>query len=1242
MNKEQALQLWDKLYPNKDVAYDYSAHEMRREDFQNDENGAGWDVDLKQPLSSGGRYETGNMVITSMLTMALRNGKSAFRIGLIPYEVRKGKAFRSFAIYDVFDRQHPINMDPSEENQDPEYNAKRMAISLGRDEKKIEDPTKIIAQTPRKNYFSFESVKNSQEKEDKEPEEVHVDVLTENVIPQEEAVQEKAMADEQQGVEETTTADETTIEETPVLEASGEEIVANEIENIEENATEEIAGEETSIEDVEETPVLENAPEEASEEVKEEISEEVFDEIREFETTLDEEPLAEEIVAEAIQPNESVSEDIVEEEVVQEEIETEEPETASEEEDSDQSLIEALEKENNELKATNEANNQQINELTQQIQSILAQFEESKENLKQLSLNEDETSSELNSQIDQLQSQNKQLTEKIEEVQNELKEAAEMKTQAEDALEIEKQNEENLSNQIRVLADENVKLKNEVLVLSDAAQANKDEQAQEKDDEIANLRNTLNSTNQAYESEKTESQALRQKNEDLTVAYSSLKHEKEELERKLGEKEVLLSDNESEKDEKIKELGQTEQNLKETIHSMEIERLNLTRDVQNLKDQLNEKEDKIQDLHIFVGSLRNDNQYKEAALQKAESELEEARRALNEKEDLLSNEKAEKDSLQKTSEEVEELKKALEEKESEIQQLKEENDTKDSALLDYASIKANNTEKEETIHQLTQKLNEMTESYNSVKTANASLNLQTNTLSIKTKEAEDTIEKLNAHIDEILALKEDKEKEILEKQNKIDSLEKELEEVKSLQNETLDTLSKMKEESAGHDQEVERISKDYDVLRDENEAKDIQLNEASEKYNALLLEKEEAESLIKTRENECKEKDEIITQLENKNLFLTLGGDEECYDIVSSLLESEEKDWTKENLTEIFENNKHYLKDKKDVIFDDVIEQEEIKEDITAISNQENEERIAKKLFVKIYGNDAYEVSDFAGREIKKDEYKNEKSSYGWDYVALDDENVVIASLTSLKDFKASEPFVSNGHNYEVQEDSNGKKKLISLEFITNPYNYQDTLRVIENTANKKESYIYIFVKALGVGGSKPDAKNLQKFQDLLERTAKRNCPKSYLNIKIVNDYAFLLFEGGADDAYKEAYRYAILLNSYRRQFNKEGLLNLIIVLGKFDAPFNARYLPFEKLTSDLHNKEFQAIRYSVNNVAVIDSMIKRTIHIGPSIFSDLKVDEEKFPISQLGKGNFASAYDFNDDFRECKFVYNIGEAEKK
>ncbi|MFA6625129.1 MAG: hypothetical protein WCS80_05145, partial [Bacilli bacterium] len=84
------------------------------------------------------------------------------------------------------------------------------------------------------------------------------------------------------------------------------------------------------------------------------------------------------------------------------------------------------------------------------------------------------------------------------------------------------------------------------------------------------------------------------------------------------------------------------------------------------------------------------------------------------------------------------------------------------------------------------------------------------------------------------------------------------------------------------------------------------------------------------------------------------------------------------------------------------------------------------------------------------------------------------------------------------------------------------------------------------------------------------------------------------------------------------------------------RHLSFDRLFNKTKNIGLRAILYELNMTPVINSSIRRTIHIGPEVLPYLNIDKTKITESLLGKGNFTSLYNFHDSYYECHFVYGL------
>ena len=82
-------------------------------------------------------------------------------------------------------------------------------------------------------------------------------------------------------------------------------------------------------------------------------------------------------------------------------------------------------------------------------------------------------------------------------------------------------------------------------------------------------------------------------------------------------------------------------------------------------------------------------------------------------------------------------------------------------------------------------------------------------------------------------------------------------------------------------------------------------------------------------------------------------------------------------------------------------------------------------------------------------------------------------------------------------------------------------LQVSENQIKQKGHLIYIFIRLIGASLSIVDKNNVYKFVDIIDKTAKKCCPKSFIdmnvNIDDSMDYISIIFDGENDEAYKDA-----------------------------------------------------------------------------------------------------------------------------
>ena len=476
------------------------------------------------------------------------------------------------------------------------------------------------------------------------------------------------------------------------------------------------------------------------------------------------------------------------------------------------------------------------------------------------------------------------------------------------------------------------------------------------------------------------------------------------------------------------------------------------------------------------------------------------------------------------------------------------------------------------------------------------------------------------------------------------SIEKE-ENEKNLNKQILDEQAKnelLKNEKEQLDSKINALNEKVVSLQSEIERKD---QDYLEKKNALeLSNKSKDETLILVQ----KERDEEV----RKNLYLSLGGMMEHYDELISYLNDEGLPFNEEEIHHFFLLHRDYRNRTMDSF-------EETNPEIVSSSTEEvpyhkeEKEREEKALnyYDQIFSTEKNKVSDFAGRYIVLNDYQNKDSEYSWDYILLDPslpetlDNILIANEKSLKDYRPDQVFFTNGHRFEtILIDS--KKKIVSADYISDPYDFTQAIRITRNNQEKISPLIYLFIKIVGINSASPDEKSLMEFFDLMDRTVKRCCPLSFIEMKTVvginkGNYAFITFDGGINDAYRETLDYALLLNSYRREYKLQNRLNAVIVLNEVDVPFSKRHLDYDALLTKTRDDELRALRYEFN-MAVINSTIKRTLHIGPKIIDKLPLDQNLLKPSQIGTGNFAKIYRFDKEFKVYNFVYSLSHKEEK
>ena len=1044
MTKEQALNLWEQLFEGQDVAFDYASHEIHKEDYLDNTNGFGWDVEFKQPLYAGGNSSNLNMTISAILTKSIRNGKASFKIGNFKYQVRKGKKYGSFEIFDISNPNNPISMEPNELNQDPVYNLerKRNALEMAREQtnnstndflskflkNKLQETTPIIKENPvKKDTLSLkEEVK-------KETAEVQEEVKTDTV--------------EDLNTAESDVKDKEEIVVTIDGDNKEEEIINEDNGLVEEESVIE--------EDTDSTEVIENN--ETSEAIEENNPTWINDNEK-FEYTRPQETVAEKELVENAEPIVAITFNDNEAKFVKTEpFEKEEWKTVN----GKESAVESVSDANFVLNAT-EVKEGIVEETTPELDT-----------LEKTTTTEFKTTTEENKVEDNSISFNVQ-----EEIEN--KEEKVVEEVIEDKIE-----EETLTKSFEEVKDDSE--------LSKYIDVDDDE--------------TIIIDNNSIEPDKdTDIGGLLKKIDDLKKLVYSLESEQDKTK------------------EKMRSLSEAFESEKQTNNSFHLD-----------NTQLNDK-------------INN-----------------------------LSNEKT------KLEEEIDSLKQDIEEKEKENNRISS----------DLVSTKA--------------KLEEFTNS-NSVK---------------------DTT---------IISLQEIKKQQ----DTKYSEMTQKLSEV---------SLSLADSQNKNKDLEFENRKKDEKIQGLEEQKNNLN-NDKTNLQNTLS----EKESTISNLNSKIDNYKNDIDILKSDELFSSVGIDNKYYDDCRNYLNTEGLDLNYDNVLLALSNNPNWERNYfSNVIYHPVEdkEDEETLEDMTMTSSlvedidvsyltkEIKRKQTAIDLFKAKYGADMESAIDFAGREIRIDDYLNEKSKYGWDYVTLDSskldtkDNVIIASLRSLQDYNANDEFSTNGHRFKVVEKDD-IKFLDSKEFITDIYDYNQAMTVVEQESDKPVPLVYMFIKFTGIKAEVFDSENQKKFNDLIARTVKRCCPNSYLQLQTIKDYTFIVFDASIDGAYREIYRYVILLNSYRTEFKKRQLLNAIIVLDKLMAPISFRHLTFEQLLNETNDVDLKAIKYAINNVPVVDSLIKRAVHIGPQIVSDLPVDVAQLVVSRIGVGNFAVIYKFEGHFYELPYIYKI------
>lgn len=989
MNQEQALQVWENLYGEATYAYDYASHRMNKEDYGKENSLFGWTIDYKKPLAQGGSYLSENLIPCALVTYHLREGKNSFSIGTHSFEVRKGKRYGTYELYDITDRNHPLNLSPEEFSQDETYNRERKASISGREEKA--SPVSI----PNVQDI-YQNTLNQEIKSDEQEESVNAPVSFQNQTP---------------------------------IPLEEEDQKSNEEEVILDNGAAEIK---------EENVIEEKEPEEMVQEV----------------------------------PQDSLSQ----EETLPSEEETRETE---------------------------------------------------------LKDSSSEETQDLKNQLEEKETQNQKLQDTISEKE---------------------------------------------------AQIQKDKQDYEK--QIADITSQKESLLKEKQQEQEEIKRIEEEKDKLSQDLISCKAEKESLEK---EKQAWIE----------------EKKQKES-------------DVSSLQESLKKKEDEIAFLNQQIFSKNQDEKGNSETIASLNQELVELKEKLAAKE-------SEKEALQKS----------LDDKEKERAALDQEKNGLNEKIHGL----------ETTIQEKTDQVSSLTEEKNSKE---ADLQEKENTL----KTRDDLIEGLKSQIAEL------KNSEA-EQKEKYQSVFDEKEHLISEKNELEEKYQTLSQSQKDLEQEKEHLEAGKVTLEAEKQSLNDQLEE--QKKNIEEQKEQNEKDLVSLHET-LADLNRQINDLEKKEILLEAGVSKEHCAEAEELLSQQGLPYNIESVNQILIQNPQWLRKENGEIHDvpspiaeettqlkPLVESVQLlsREDVSSLEQQRRDNEKAYDYFEDIYGSDTLEVMDFASRPIRENDFGRKDSEYGWNFVRLDEnepeitENLLIANIKTLKDFKRDVPFTTNGHTYRLVDTENGKK-VRSEDTVSDPFDLEDTLHVAKSNGEKKVPLVYLFIKVIGAEQADVEENNMLLFFDLLDRTAKRCCPLSYLEMKTVvgvkANYAFLTFDGTVDGVYKEVIDYAMLVNSYRAEFRKQSLLNAILVVDEVSVPFSLRHMTFEKLIAETKDVDLLAIHYQLLMTPVIDSWIKRTIHIGPEILDKLPIDQNNAIKSNLGEGQFRQAYGFKGDY----MVYNYGYTLKK
>lgn len=784
--------------------------------------------------------------------------------------------------------------------------------------------------------------------------------------------------------------------------------------------------------------------------------------------------------------------------------------------------------------------------------------------------------------------------------------------------------------------------------------------------------------------------------DERNVLFSTMKKEAEEADELRSLYHQDIAEKEKEK-QTINTLSSSCLLLKENLVRLNEKLLEEKKKLEEYKAQISlNDENKEKENQEVITSLNNDNaslkaelgkqyneyeilqaQYQEicskyASLEQEKKELEDSLALASSKDETIKQIQQEKDEL---NAQIAKLQEAIKEKEKEFSSLNADLESmktslteKENEITRLQSLCAESSSKEDSMNsEFNQKKNDYERMLNEKESENITLKNdnryylnqidQFKTEKVMQDERfrnvsleNDELRKQIQDIKESSSAKEDeKEKEYQELNQKYEDLKKENESLSSAQ--------------IAYTAEKESILSDKEALYDKTVQLNVKLNENQTTIDKLTQENESLQKELEENQAAHKEAVSLLmkqkAEADGKVLFMTCGGDVEHYPEYLFYLADSDKTNTQENALEALAlYPSWHRKDEQRV--STLLDGEKTdnanvsllsESDVSYLEEEKENREKALSYWAMKYG-DIDQTTDFAGRVININNYLDKDNSHGWNYIKVNshdreyDGNIVIANMRTLLDYKESEDFKSNGQSFKVVEE-NGAYHIESKDYVTDPYNLNKTLQITKENLAKKSPIIYLFVKVLGNNNVAPDSGKLLEFYDLIDRTVRRTCSRSFIEMKTVTgsaNYAFLTFDGTIDGSYKEALDYALLLNSYRNELRKEeNGINAVIILNQVEIPYSYRHFGFEQTLTLSKDVEMRAISYEFIQTAIVNSTIRKTIHIGPSILDNLPLDQSSLKESYIGQTkSFSEIYNFKKRFYTYNFVFSLKKESKE